>query len=179
MPCRERYWERAMTPDTFWIPGPWRGRLAIVTRPRGSDWLDDDLKSWRQAGFDIVVSLLEAAEAAQLGLRDEPQVAQANGLGYRSFSIPDRGVPPSMQTFVSLVSEISTRLDEGKSVAIHCRQGIGRSALVAIGILAGSGLDADRAIEIVSAARGLAVPETAEQRKWITGLTVKPSAATP
>jgi len=61
-------------------------------------------------------------------------------------------------------------------VALHCRQSIGRSALVAIAILASSGLDPERAIEIVSSARGLAVPETGEQRKWIAILTVKPSA---
>lgn len=167
-----------MTPDIFWIPGPWRGRLAIVTRPRGSDWLQDELKSWRQAGFDNVVSLLETSEAAQLGLLDERQASQANGLGYRSFPIPDRGVPSSMPAFVSLVSDICTELDQGKTVALHCRQGIGRSALVALGILANSDADPDRAIEIVSSARGLPVPETAEQRRWVKGLTVKPSAAT-
>lgn len=127
----QRYWEKAMAPNIFWIPGPWRGRLAIVTRPRGGDWVEDELKSWRHAGFDVVVSLLETGEAAQLGLLDEGQAALASGLGYRSFPIPDRGVPSSMPAFESLVSDLSTELDQGKNVALHCRQGIGRSALVA------------------------------------------------
>lgn len=48
-----------------------------------------------------------------------------------------------------------------------------------VGILTSSGIYPDRAIQVVSAARGLAVPETTEQREWVTGLTVKPSAATP
>lgn len=164
--------------DIFWIPGPWRGRLAIVTRPRGGDWLDDELKDWRRAGFDVVVSLLETGEAAQLGLLDEDQAAQANGLGYRSFPIPDRGIPSSMPAFATLVSDVSAVLDNGKCVALHCRQGIGRSALVAVGVLATSGIDPDRAIGIVSSARRLTVPETAEQRKWIIGLTARPSTAT-
>lgn len=167
-----------MTPEIFWIPGPWRGKLAIVTRPRGGDWLDDELKSWRRAGFDVVVSLLETGEAAELGLLDEDQAAQANGLGYRSFPIPDRGIPCSMPAFASLVSDVSAELDGGKYVALHCRQGIGRSALVAIGILAASGIEPDRAIQIVKSARGLAVPETAGQRQWIAVFTVKPSGAT-
>lgn len=160
----------------FWIPGPWRGRLAIVTRPRGGDWIADELKSLRQAGFDTVVSLLEAAEAAQLELLNEGQAAQASGLGYRWFPIPDRGVPSSMLAFVSLVNDVFTELENGKNVALHCRQGIGRSALVAVGILASSGVDADRAIKVVSSARGLAVPETAEQRNWIASLVMRPPA---
>src|SRR5215472_3508891 len=60
--------ERLMKPDLFWIPGPWRGRLAVATRPRGGDWLEDELRSWREAGVDLSVSLLEPDEAAQLDL---------------------------------------------------------------------------------------------------------------
>jgi protein-tyrosine phosphatase len=83
-----------------------------------------------------------------------------------------------MPAFVSLVSEVFAELESGKGVALHCRQSIGRSALVAIGVLAVSGVNSDQAIEIVSSARGLAVPETAEQRQWIAGLAVKPATAT-
>ncbi len=50
---------------------------------------------------------------------------------------------------------------------MHCRQGIGRSGLVAARLLAKKGTSPGAAIEMVSAARGLAVPETAEQREWI------------
>jgi len=53
-----------MNPDLFWIPGPWRGRLAVATRPRGGDWLADEAAGWRRAGLDVVVSLLENEEAA-------------------------------------------------------------------------------------------------------------------
>ena len=60
-----------MTPDLFWIPGPWRGRLAIASRPRGGDWLEDETNGLRQAGIDVVVSLLESDEVAQLDLLDE------------------------------------------------------------------------------------------------------------
>ncbi len=49
-----------MTPDLFSIPGHWAGRLAIVTRPRGGDWLEDETAGWQQVGLDVIVSLLEA-----------------------------------------------------------------------------------------------------------------------
>jgi protein-tyrosine phosphatase len=71
---------------------------------------------------------------------------------------------------------ISDALENGKNVAVHCRQGIGRSGLFAAGVLAGSLLDPEQAFEIVSSARGLPVPETPEQRSWIQRLSAKPSA---
>ena len=84
-----------MKPDLFFIPGPWRGRLAVATRPRGADWLEDEAIGWRRAGIDVIVSLLEEDEAAQLDLVDEPEAAEANGMSFISFPIPDRGVPAS------------------------------------------------------------------------------------
>lgn len=48
-----------MKVDPFRIPGPWRGRLSIVARPRGGDWLDDEVSAWRRAGIGIVPETLE------------------------------------------------------------------------------------------------------------------------
>ena len=155
-----------MTPDLFWIPGPWRGRLAIAARPRGGDWLEDETRGLRQTGIDIVVSLLEEDEAAQLDLLDEGKAAEANGLRFLSFPIPDRGVPSSTPTAISLMANIAVALEEGKNVAVHCRQGIGRSGLIAAGVLMTSGMTPEQAIQVVSSARTTAVPETPEQRLW-------------
>jgi protein-tyrosine phosphatase len=167
-----------MTPNLFWIPGPWRGRLAIAARPRGGDWLEDEAGGLRRAGIDVVVSLLEKDEAAQLDLAGEAKALEANGLRFMSFSIPDRGVPASMSDAMSLIIAISAALDLGKNVAVHCRQGVGRSGLIAAAVLASSGLDPQRAIEIVSSARGQAVPETADQRSWIQRLPAEPPVVT-
>jgi protein-tyrosine phosphatase len=166
-----------MTPDLFWIVGPWRGRLAIATRPRGGDWLADEVTGWRLAGIDVVVSLLEDNEADQLDLADEQGAAEANGICFISFPVPDRGVPASMPAAMSLLADVASALEEGKNVAVHCRQGIGRSGLIAAGILATSGMRPEQAIEVVSAARGMAVPETPGQRLWVQGLLLKPPVA--
>lgn len=156
-----------MIPDLFWIPGPWSGRLAIAARPRGGEWLDDEVNGWRRAGLDVVVSLLEEEEAAQLELALEGQAATAHGVRFVSCPIPDRGVPASTQRAVALLKDIVGALEDSKNVAVHCRQGIGRSGLIAAGALVTAGVPADKAIEVVSAARGQAVPETAAQRRWI------------
>ena len=159
-----------MNPDLFWIPGPWRGRLAVATRPRGGDWLEDEVNGWRRAGLDIVVSLLEQDEAAQLELGQEGDVAKSKGVRFVSFPVPDRGVPASTQAALSLLSNLAAALEEGKNVAIHCRQGIGRSGLIAAGLLVTSGLDVGKAIDVVSTARGQNVPETPAQLQWIRHL---------
>ncbi len=159
-----------MKADLFWVPGPWLGRLAIAARPRGGDWLDDEMSSWRQSGVDVVVSLLEDEEASQLDLGDERGATLANRMTFISFPIPDRGVPASMQDTASLVGKIAIALDAGKNVALHCRQGIGRSGLIAAGVLMTSATSPQQAIQLVSAARGIATPETAEQRRWIQEL---------
>lgn len=159
-----------MNPDLFWIPGPWRGRLAVATRPRGGDWLEDEAAGWRRAGLDVVISLLENEEAAQLELAHEENIAKSNGVDFISFPIPDRGVPASMPAVLSLLKVIVEALEEGKGVAVHCRQGIGRSGLIAAGVLMSSGIGAEKAIESVSSARGLTVPETPAQLQWIRHL---------
>lgn len=44
-----------MQADLFWIPGPWRGHLAIAARPRGGTG-DDEASAWRRAGIEVVLS---------------------------------------------------------------------------------------------------------------------------
>jgi protein-tyrosine phosphatase len=66
------------------------------------------------------------------------------------------------------VDQIVEALNAGKSVALHCRQGIGRSAMIAAAALISGGQDADTAISTIRRSRGLEVPETHAQRKWIS-----------
>lgn len=155
-----------MKADLFRIPGPWRGQLAIAAKPRGGDWLDGEASDWRRADLDVIVSLLETEEAVQLGLLDERRAAEGHELRFISFPIPDRGIPSSLEDALSLIGEITSQLEAGKNVAVHCRQGVGRSGLIASGVLIASGTIPQQAMQIVSSARGVPVPETTEQRRW-------------
>lgn len=157
-----------MIPDLYSIPGPWRGLLAISSRPRGGDWLEDEVRGWRERGIDAVVSLLEKEEEKQLNLSDEKRLVESGGIRFISFPIPDRSVPASVPSTVSMLRLVNQALERGKNVAIHCRQGIGRSALVAAGALMAAGSSPQDALAAVRTARGLAVPETEEQREWLT-----------
>jgi hypothetical protein len=156
-----------MRRDVYWIDGPWPGKLGILPRPRGADWLDDEIVAWKDAGVDVVVSLLTPGEDSELGLSNEQSLVQQNGLTFIGFPIPDYSVPGSMKTTRQLVSKLQDCLAHGKNVGVHCRQGIGRSSLVAACVLVTAGEPAGTAFQHIKSARGLPVPDTAEQRDWV------------
>jgi hypothetical protein len=112
-----------MHAELHWIDGPWHGRLAVAARPRGSDWIEDEIAGWHHAGVDVVVSLLTNQESVGLDLEREEEICRTKG--------------------------------------------VGRSSLIAIGALLYEGTSLDAAIAEVGRARGLQVPETGGQRKWL------------
>ncbi|HLY58302.1 MAG TPA: protein-tyrosine phosphatase family protein [Stellaceae bacterium] len=150
----------------YWVEAPFPGRLAIMARPRGGEWLSDEIAGLRAETVDIIVSLLEPAEVEELGLTEEPTQCRAHGMEFISFPIPDRGVPDSPTAAAPLFRQLSSALTAGRSVVVHCRAGIGRSSLVAACIMACSASSCDNAFEAIGRARGLSVPDTDEQRRW-------------
>ena len=84
-----------------------------------------------------------------------------------SFPIPDREVPKSEAELANALEKVEHSLSNGANVLIHCRQGVGRTGLVAACLLVKKGMSPGAAVEKISAARGVVVPETEEQREWI------------
>jgi Polymorphic toxin system, DSP-PTPase phosphatase len=153
----------------FWINPGANGRLAIVPRPRGDDWLADDLATIRRNGIDILVSLLTPAEIAELGLAREQELCEQTGMVFRSFPVPDRGVPASHRELQSLADALATERLHGKNIGAHCRAGIGRSSLLLAAVLCVEGLSPQHAFRLIANGRGLQVPDTREQAEWLTG----------
>lgn len=168
-----------MRTELFWTEGLWPGRLAIMPRPRGGDWLEEEIQAWRRGGIDLIVSLLTSDEYIDLELVEEESLCRAHGIEFVSFPIMDRSVPSSMAAFSDLVSMLAGQLANGRKIAVHCRQGIGRAGLVAVCLLLLSGVEQGAALAGVSSARGCAVPETSEQRRWITAFAKSFAAPLP
>ena len=162
-----------MKAQVYWTIEKYPGRLAIVARPRGGDWLEDEAVAWSQSGLDVIVSLLEADEAADLDLLLEAEACQEQGLSFFSFPIVDRSVPAQSQSLAMLLTTLQHLLMKGKNIGIHCRQSIGRSSLVAASLMTLFGLSPDEAFQRLSSVRGLPVPETPEQREWVENFAKK------
>lgn len=142
------------------------GRLSTMARPRGGEWLEDEMRALRDAGADVLVSMLAGSEARELELGLETDAAQAAGLRFVALPTPDRGLPERIR-FRTLIDDLGNELRVGRHVVVHCRMGVGRASLVAAALLVSEGLSPDAAWDAVGRARGLAVRDTAEQRAWL------------
>jgi protein-tyrosine phosphatase len=153
------------------IQGLSSGKVSLMARPRGGDWLSDEIEALHTGGVDVLVSLLTAPEVSELDLGEEAVLCSSQEILYLSFPIVDLSVPPfSPQTF-QLLEQLNQYLSEGKHVAIHCRQGVGRSGLMASSLLVLNGIAPEQAFDQLSRVRGCSVPETDEQRAWVVAFS--------
>lgn len=155
-----------MRPTIFTVATSGPGRLSTMARPRGGDWLADEMAAMREAGTDVLVCMLTTSELRELALTEEAAAAEAAGIRFAGLPTTDRGTP-DLQPFRALVADLAEELARGRHVVVHCRMGIGRSSLVAAGCLVAQGMPAGEAWAAISDARGLTVPDTPEQRRWL------------
>ncbi|MGL4422690.1 MAG: protein-tyrosine phosphatase family protein [Gemmataceae bacterium] len=167
-----------MMTTLHWIPIPFSGRLAMAARPRGGDWLETELRGWKQHGVTTIVCLLTNEELEELELMDEETTAGELGFGWDHFPIPDRDVPDLLPDYVLFIDHLRDRLERGESLVIHCRQGIGRSGIVAANLLLSTGASLEGIWSSLSEVRGRPVPDTLAQKKWVE-LATPTSSVTP
>ena len=131
-----------------------RERIGIALRPRGGDWLRDEVAHLRAEGVDLLVSLLITEEQVALGLLAEAECCTTVGIEYVSAPMRDLGAPNDAADFRKLIRRLAANVRAGKSVAIHCRQSVGCSGLVTCSVLLALGHPLSHAVTCVSSARG-------------------------
>ncbi|EFO81559.1 protein-tyrosine phosphatase [Oscillochloris trichoides DG-6] len=156
-----------MQPMVYWFTTPVGGRLGTLPHPRGGALLAEEMAALRADGVDVLISLLGQPEQEDSNLEAEPNLAQAAGMEFRSLPIFDFATPPLDSTTAAFIAAIVDDLKAGRSVAIHCWMGVGRSSTIAAGVLGVLGLEPDEAFGVISAARGQPVPDTMEQWHWV------------
>lgn len=154
-----------MTP-IYWIPTSTAGRLGIMSRPRGGDWLVDEIRSLASSKVDTLVRLLTSTEMEELDLSLQARYCRDCGIELIDFPIPDRSTP-NLESTLLLTRDLANRIRASKTIVAHCRQGIGRAGMVTAATLMILGSDVKNAITQVSLARGIDVPETKEQKQWL------------
>jgi hypothetical protein len=154
-----------MRPTLYNVALDGSGQLSTMARPEGGEWLAGQLSALHDDGVDILVSALTEPEMAEAGLLDEPLEAAFAGIRFVSVPITDMGLPDRASA-LPVLRELAVDLGTGLHVVTHCWAGIGRSSLLAASLMV-----LDEAWRRISEARGRTVPETADQRNWIFGVS--------
>jgi len=148
------------------LPPRIAGRLSTMAQPY-PDRLYEQFCALRSNGVDVMVSLQPAAERQAAGLEGEPAAAVRAGLEFHEVPFVDFGVP-DRAVAAPVIELLCDRIRAGRHVVLHCAGGIGRSSVLAGAILVQLGVPAAGVWRIISDARGCEVPETDEQRAWLT-----------
>ncbi|EFH84474.1 hypothetical protein [Ktedonobacter racemifer] len=119
------------------------GCISMMARPRGGDWLLDEVTALREAGVHVLVSLLTPLEIDEFELAEESAFCKTQDITFFSFPIIDRSVPPLNDRTLALIQLLDDQRVQGKHIALHCRQGLGRAALMAASLLVLSGWSPD------------------------------------
>jgi protein-tyrosine phosphatase len=156
-----------MSIDIFWISTDATGRLGIMPRPNGGEWLDREIRDLCSEGVEILVSLLEGAEIWEFQLEALEDRCREVRIKVHSFPIRDQDVPQSAGRFGTLTQELARDVAEGRSVVVHCEHGISRSSMIAAGVLARLGVPVADGLAVIGRVRGLSVPNSPCQADWL------------
>ena len=156
-----------MQPDIYQVELIGSGYLAVMAKPVSGEWIEEEFMGIANEGIKQIVSLLEVHESYDVGLQNEAKLAEKNNMAFISYPIKDRGLPKSVAEFSDFTKNIYSQIVEGYNTVIHCRAGIGRTGIVAAGVLLHCGFKPDEAFKHISIKRGVQVPDTDEQYNWI------------
>jgi protein tyrosine phosphatase (PTP) superfamily phosphohydrolase (DUF442 family) len=156
-----------MTPDIYKVELIGSGSLSVMAKPVSGEWIDDEFSGIAKWGINRIVSLLEPREEMEVGLSEEKQYAEKYGMEFISYPIKDRGLPESIPGYLGFTKRLYHEAAGGLNTVVHCRAGIGRTGIIAAGVLLHCGFEPREAIEHISMQRGVAVPDTEEQIEWV------------
>ncbi len=133
--------------------------------------LETDLKRLREEyGVGVLVSLMERDEYSDLQIPELFQKAEQQGMAVLYLPIPDYGVPNASEDddYRPFIEDVANRIEEGETVIVHCRGGLGRSGMVAASVLVALGQSAEEAIKTVRGARKGAIetPDQEDRVRW-------------
>ncbi|MGE0687463.1 MAG: dual specificity protein phosphatase family protein [Dehalococcoidia bacterium] len=129
---------RKKTPkiDLAWLTAD----LALGSAPIASQW--DELF---KAGVGAVLEIRSEGQ-------DDVAVLEARGIPYRREEVPDHGAP-TLSELYEMVQWVRAQMNQRRKVLVHCRLGLGRSAMVACATLIALGFPLDVAYSMLRKVR--------------------------
>jgi protein-tyrosine phosphatase len=141
------FWRRPKAPDLYLLTDD----LAIGPQPE-----DRDLEALRELGFRGIVDLRHETAGAGAKVR-------ALGLNYMRAPIVE-GAAPSIDELYEVTGWVTGHILNEGPVFVHCREGRGRSAMVAVASLVKLGLPLPEAYSMLTRTRPTAVISTSQMQ---------------
>lgn len=149
--------------DTFSVPSI-AGQIGISSCPGAKEFgtidlyedkLENDIQAIKNWGAIAVISLLDLRELAMLGAADIQRVVLESNMLWIQLPLREHKAPDStfLERWTQVSPLLSGLLKEGQRVLIHCKEGVGRSGLVAAMMLVVSGVSVYEAERVVKKAR--------------------------
>lgn len=150
-----------MSPPFDVLPVPGLAGSLIFTPCPGTreTTLEEALLALKQAGASGVITLMPDSELSANGAEQIAQRCQALDLAWYHLPVADEQVPLEDfgQGWKASRPAILEHLRAGRSLAIHCKGGSGRTGLIAARILIETGIPRTQAITLVQALRPKAI----------------------
>ncbi|MBK6452313.1 MAG: ADP-ribosylglycohydrolase family protein [Proteobacteria bacterium] len=124
-------WTRLRPIDTtYWVVP---GRFLVGEHPgsRSRARSMDRLRRFLEAGITCFIDLTELDESPGYDRHLPFESPSGRRIDYLRQPIPDHGVPADRATMDRILAMLDDALESGHGVYLHCRAGIGRSAMVA------------------------------------------------
>ncbi|MDQ3492628.1 MAG: ADP-ribosylglycohydrolase family protein, partial [Chloroflexota bacterium] len=143
----------------------WTGSLGMTFLPGKRDgratrgnlhWRDlaaDATALRRSHDVDTLLLLVEAHELASLGVGGAVAALEAAGLEVLHHPVPDMAVPSDRATYREVLAGVTQRLRDGRSVAVACVGGMGRTGTAVACLLVAAGLEPEAAARATREAR--------------------------
>lgn len=145
------------------------GFPGLVVRQDGNldlceDTLENEMRRLVRHNVTLLVGLIEDTELGCIDYEDVTDAAERSLIRTTRFPLRDFTAPAPTQEgdWRELLSEAARILRQGKSMAVHCMAGDGRSGLLAACLLVDLGLPANEALRQLRAARPQAIETTVQ-----------------
>ena len=148
--------------DSYWLLP---GRLLVGAYPgsRSRAQAMERLRRLLESGVTCFIDLTEPEEIASYEALLPFETPDGRRVEHLREPIVDHGVPASRETMARILAMIDGALDSGHTVYLHCRAGIGRSAMAAGCWLAERSGDGEQALRELASCW----PQAAQSRHWL------------
>lgn len=156
------------------LPARVSGKLLLHSMPGRFEAL---ATAWQQVKSERVGAIVCLAERYEIRLKSsayaETLEAETVPCSVLFFEIREGGVPQDREAFWALANDVANRLQAGEVFLIHCADGVGRTAMLAISVLLALGEPMNEAESAVS--RAGSIVETMPQIEMLSWCAARAS----